>query len=169
VARALHRYIDDPQLFENALRRPLSYGEPSDREPCEGWQASPSNPTKSTRRPAKGDLNAVVVFRCTASEKQVACGNGHSIWAPAASREINLQRLSKRIRTHRRPENPKGVFLRRTQPDTGLVQLLCFLARSVLKRYGYCHEIGRRSIPVLVANDLDYLEMIKKTDNTKFH
>lgn len=50
-------------------RRPLSYGEPSDREPCEGRQTSPSNPIKSARRSHKGELNAVVVFRCTASEK----------------------------------------------------------------------------------------------------
>lgn len=58
-------------------RRPLSYGEPSDREPCEGRQASPSNPTKGTQRSPKGELNAVVVFRCTASEK-------HALTARAA-------------------------------------------------------------------------------------
>lgn len=54
----------------NGARRPQSYGEPPDREPCEGRQASPSNPTKGTRRSPNGELNAVMVFRCTASEKQ---------------------------------------------------------------------------------------------------
>lgn len=101
-------------------RRPLSYGAPSDREPCEGRQASPSIPTKAARQSPKSDLNAVVVFRCTPSEKQALTarsartglplphrcgkrlaspkratavrfertyGNGHTIWAPASSRE----------------------------------------------------------------------------------
>lgn len=40
-------------------RRPVSY----DPEPCEGRQASPSNPSKV------GGFEATVVFRCTALEK----------------------------------------------------------------------------------------------------
>lgn len=51
-------------------RRPLSYGKPFDREPCEGMQASPSNPTKKRGGSLKSELDAVVVFRCTAAEKQ---------------------------------------------------------------------------------------------------
>jgi hypothetical protein len=51
-------------------RRPLSHGKPSDREPCEGMQASPSNPTEDNRPSRKRDLNSVVVFRCTLAEKQ---------------------------------------------------------------------------------------------------
>lgn len=51
-------------------RRPLSYGKPSDREPCEGVQASPSNPTKKCGGSLNGELDAVVVFRCKAEEKQ---------------------------------------------------------------------------------------------------
>ena len=48
-------------------RRPMSYGEPSDMEPCEGRQASPSNPTgASTRR-----LTETVVLRCTTTEKEL--------------------------------------------------------------------------------------------------
>lgn len=66
-------------------RRPLSYGEPSDREPCEGRQASPSPPTKSTRRSPKGELNAVVVFRCTASEKQALTARAARAGLPFAT------------------------------------------------------------------------------------
>ncbi|MBO0145420.1 MobC family plasmid mobilization relaxosome protein [Agrobacterium sp. Ap1] len=66
-------------------RRPLSYGEPSDREPCEGRQASPSNPTEGTRRSPKGDLNAVVVFRCTASEKQALTARAARTGLPFAT------------------------------------------------------------------------------------
>ncbi len=42
-------------------RRPMSY----DTEPCEGWQASPSNPAKAPKR----QLAETVVLRCTAQEK----------------------------------------------------------------------------------------------------
>ena len=66
-------------------RRPLSYGKPSDREPCEGRQASPSNPTKSTRRSPKGELNAVVVFRCSASEKQALTARAARAGLPFAT------------------------------------------------------------------------------------
>ena len=51
-------------------RRPLSYAVAADREPCEGRQASPSNPSKRQRPSPKGELDAVVVFRCTTAEKQ---------------------------------------------------------------------------------------------------
>lgn len=43
-------------------RRPMSY----DTGPCEGRQASPSNPTKT----AKHQLIETVVLRCTAEEKK---------------------------------------------------------------------------------------------------
>lgn len=56
---------------EKIARRPLSYAGATDRKPCEGRQASPSNPSKRQRPSSKGELDAVVVFRCTAAEKQV--------------------------------------------------------------------------------------------------
>ncbi len=37
-----------------------------DTGPCEGWQASPSNPTKAS----KHQLTETVVLRCTAEEKE---------------------------------------------------------------------------------------------------
>ena len=52
-------------------RRPLSYAGAADRSTCEGWQASPSNPTKKQQHSPKGELDAVVVFRCTSAEKQL--------------------------------------------------------------------------------------------------
>ena len=66
-------------------RRPLSYGKPSDREPCKGRQASPSNPTKNARRSPKGELNAVVVFRCSASEKQALTARSARAGLPFAT------------------------------------------------------------------------------------
>lgn len=58
---------------EKRARRPVSY----DAGTCEGWQTSPSNPTKSRKKsqPKKScvaerrELDAVVVFRCTVHEK----------------------------------------------------------------------------------------------------
>lgn len=61
-------------VTKKRARRPLSYGRPDDREPCEGRKASPSNPTKSSEDPVsngRNKLNSVVVFRCSALEKEV--------------------------------------------------------------------------------------------------
>lgn len=49
-------------LQRQRARRPVSY----DTEPCEGRQASPSNPTK----PARPGLCETVVLRCTTEEKR---------------------------------------------------------------------------------------------------
>ena len=53
-----------------SARRPLSYANAADTEPREGMKTSPSNPTKRQRRNKKAERDAVVVFRCTALEKQ---------------------------------------------------------------------------------------------------
>ena len=54
---------------EQTARRPMSY----DTGTCEGWQASPSNPTIALRSlsdaKALSGLNCTVVLRCTAAEK----------------------------------------------------------------------------------------------------
>lgn len=50
-------------------RRPMSYAGASDTGPCEGWQASPSNPTGTARGRAKEPRTETFVFRCTAQEK----------------------------------------------------------------------------------------------------
>ncbi len=49
-------------LQRQRARRPMSY----DTGPCEGWQASPSNPTKA----ARPGLSETVVLRCTTEEKR---------------------------------------------------------------------------------------------------
>ncbi|UWQ32079.1 MobC family plasmid mobilization relaxosome protein [Leisingera sp. M527] len=47
----------------------MSYADASDTGPCEGWQASPSNPTATGRARAKESRTETFVFRCTAQEK----------------------------------------------------------------------------------------------------
>lgn len=60
--------ISDPTEAQTA-RRPMLYAGAADTGPCEGRQASPSNPTGAGKAPAKEPLTETFVFRCTASEK----------------------------------------------------------------------------------------------------
>ena len=47
----------------------MSYAGADATGPCEGWQASPSNPTGAGRTRAKEPRSATIVFRCTEAEK----------------------------------------------------------------------------------------------------
>ena len=47
----------------------MSYAGAADTGPCEGRQASPSNPTGAGKALTKEPLSETFVFRCTASEK----------------------------------------------------------------------------------------------------
>ena len=54
---------------EQTARRPMSYACAADTGPCEGWHASPSNPTGAGKPRTKEPLTETFVFRCTAAEK----------------------------------------------------------------------------------------------------
>jgi TPR repeat protein len=54
---------------KQTARRPVSYAGASSTEPCEGWQASPSNPNHGRKHPKKEPLSDTFVFRCTYAEK----------------------------------------------------------------------------------------------------
>jgi hypothetical protein len=82
-------------------RRPMSYGAPSDMGPCEGRQASPSNPTEATRPSHKRDLSAVVVFRCTDAEKQALTARAKRAGVPFA--ELMREALGLTQARRRRP------------------------------------------------------------------
>lgn len=58
----------DPTEVQSA-RRPKSYASVPDTGPCEGRQASPSNPTGAGNARTKEPLTETFVFRCTAAEK----------------------------------------------------------------------------------------------------
>ena len=79
-------------------RRPLSYANATDTETCEGWRASPSNPTKKQHKSRKSELNAVVVFRCTAAEKQALISKAERAGLPFA----HLMREALGLADHRR-------------------------------------------------------------------
>ena len=92
-------------------RRPMSYGEPSDLEPCEGWQASPSNPTSaSTQR-----LCETVVLRCTTTEKELLKARAEA--SNTTTSELLRSALGLIKPSHKRkPRRPIPVFWCRSMP-----------------------------------------------------
>ena len=70
---------------EETARRPMSYAGASDTGPCEGRQASPSNPTGTGKTSAKEPLTETFVFRCTAAEKALLRAKAEAAGLPAAT------------------------------------------------------------------------------------
>ena len=70
---------------EETARRPMSYAGASDTGPCEGRQASPSNPTGAGKTRAKEPLTETFVFRCTATEKAELRAKAEAAGLPAAT------------------------------------------------------------------------------------
>lgn len=70
---------------EETARRPMSYAGASDTGPCEGRQASPSNPTGAGKPRAKVPLTETFVFRCTAAEKAELRAKAEAAGLPAAT------------------------------------------------------------------------------------
>lgn len=78
-------------LQRQRARRPVSY----DTGPCEGRQASPSNPTE----PARPGLSETVVLRCTTEEKRrlKLCAEGAGLSMSELLRgSLGLIKLSRR-------------------------------------------------------------------------
>lgn len=70
---------------EETARRPMSYAGASDTGPCEGRQASPSNPTGAGKARAKEPLTETFVFRCTVAEKALLRAKAEAAGLPAAT------------------------------------------------------------------------------------
>ena len=70
---------------EETARRPMSYAGASDTGPCEGRQASPSNPTGAGKARVKEPLTETFVFRCTAAEKALLRAKAEAAGLPAAT------------------------------------------------------------------------------------
>lgn len=62
----------------------MSYAGASDTGPCEGWQASPSNPTGTGKARAKEPRTETFVFRCTAQEKAALRAKAEAAGLPSA-------------------------------------------------------------------------------------
>ena len=63
----------------------MSYADAADTGPCEGRQASPSNPTGVGKPRAKEPLTETFVFRCTAAEKAELRAKAEAAGLPAAT------------------------------------------------------------------------------------
>ncbi len=70
---------------EQTARRPMSYAGTADTGPCEGRQASPSNPTGAGKARTKEPLTETFVFRCTAAEKAQLRAKAEAAGLPAAT------------------------------------------------------------------------------------
>ena len=70
---------------EQGARRPVSYAGASNTGPCEGWQASPSNPTGAGAAREKPALTDTFVFRCTAAEKAELRQKAEAAGVPVAT------------------------------------------------------------------------------------
>lgn len=70
---------------ELGARRPVSYAGASDPEPCEGRQASPSNPTGAGAARERTALTDTFVFRCTAAEKAELRQKAEAAGVPVAT------------------------------------------------------------------------------------
>ena len=64
---------------------PISYAGAADTGPCEGRQASPSNPTGAEKTRTKELLTETFVFRCTAAEKAQLRAKAEAAGLPAAT------------------------------------------------------------------------------------
>ena len=63
----------------------MSYAGAADTGPCEGRQASPSNPTGTGKTLTKEPLTETFVFRCTAAEKAQLRAKAEAAGLPAAT------------------------------------------------------------------------------------
>jgi hypothetical protein len=70
---------------EQGARRPVSYAGASDTGPCEGRQASPSNPTGAGAARERPALTDTFVFRCTAAEKAELRQKAEAAGVPVAT------------------------------------------------------------------------------------
>lgn len=70
---------------EQGARRPVSYAGASDTGPCEGWQASPSNPTGAGAAREKPALTDTFVCRCTPAEKAELRQKAEAAGVPVAT------------------------------------------------------------------------------------
>ncbi|NEY91984.1 MobC family plasmid mobilization relaxosome protein [Rhodobacteraceae bacterium KMS-5] len=89
---------------EQGARRPVSYAGASDTGPCEGWQASPSNPTGAGTARERPALTDTFVFRCTAAEKAELRQKAEAAGVPVATL---LREALGRTDTRRRKPAPR--------------------------------------------------------------
>ncbi|WP_254437135.1 plasmid mobilization protein [Ruegeria arenilitoris] len=117
---------------EQTARRPVSYAGADDTGPCEGRQASPSNPTGASKAPAKQPLTETFVFRCTASEKAQLRAKAEAAGLPAATLLREALGLTEARRRKPVPQVDPALVLAVGRIGGNLNQIARWLNRALL-------------------------------------
>ena len=100
----------DP-IEEQTARRPMSYAGAADTGPCEGRQASPSNPTGAGKARTKEPLTETFVFRCSAAEKAQLRAKADAAGLSAATLFREALGLNKSLPSQAHPSGHTALVL----------------------------------------------------------
>lgn len=129
----------------------MSYAGASDTGPCEGRQASPSNPTGAGKARAKESLTETFVFRCTATKKTELCAKAPTAGLPAAMLLREALGLTETRRCKPVPSIDPALVLAVGRIGGNLNQIARWLSRAML--------VGRADLDSLtVAHHLLVIE-----------
>ena len=128
---------------KETARRPMSYAGASDTEPCEGRQASPSNPNRARKARAKEPLTETFVFRCTAAEKAELRTKAEAAGLPAATLLREALGLTEARRRKPMPRVDPTLVLAVGRIGGNLNQIARWLNRAML--------VGRTDLDALTV------------------
>ena len=110
----------------------MSYAGASDTGPCEGRQASPSNPTGAGNTRAKEPLTETFVFRCTVAEKVELRAKAKAAGLPAATLLREALGMTKARRRKPMPRVDPALVLAVGRIGGNLNQIARWLNRAML-------------------------------------
>ena len=117
---------------EQTARRPMSYAGAADTGPCEGRQASPSNPTGTGKTLTKEPLTETFVFRCTVAEKAELRAKAEAAGLPAATLLREALGLTEARRRKPIPRVDPALLLAVGRIGGNLNQIARWLNRAML-------------------------------------
>lgn len=110
----------------------MSYAGAADTGPCEGRQASPSNPTGAGKPRAKEPLTETFVFRCTASDKAQLHAKAEAAGLPASTLIREALNLTEARRRKPVPRVDPALVLAVGRIGGNLNQIARWLNRAML-------------------------------------
>jgi len=110
----------------------MSYAGAPDTGPCEGWQASLSNPTGAGNTRAKEPLTETFVFRCTVAEKAELRAKAEAAGLPAATLLREALGMTKARRRKPMPRVDPALVLAVGRIGGNLNQIARWLNRAML-------------------------------------
>ena len=122
----------NPQKTQTA-RRPPSYAGAANTGPCEGRQASPSNPKGAGYAHGKEPLTETFVFRCSAAEKAQLRAKADAAGLPAATLLREALGLTEARRRKPVPRVDPTLVLAVGRIGGNLNQIARWLNRAILE------------------------------------